>query len=65
MSDRAFDPQPTLTGALVELRPLVLGDFEALYRVASDPLIWEQHPVKERSEPEGFRTYFDEAMASG
>ena len=65
MSDGPFDPQPTLRGTLVELRPLAPADFDALYRAASDPLIWEQHPVKERSQLEGFRKFFDEAMASG
>ena len=60
-----FDPQPTLTSDLVILRPLQESDFDALWNVASDPLIWEQHPAKERSEPEGFRRFFDEAMASG
>jgi RimJ/RimL family protein N-acetyltransferase len=33
--------------------------------VASDPLIWEQHPVKNRSEEAGFRRFFDEALQSG
>ena len=60
-----FDPQPTLTSDLVVLRPLRASDFDNLWKVASDPLIWEQHPAKERSQPEGFRTFFDEAMASG
>jgi N-acetyltransferase len=60
-----FDLQPLLRGDLLWLRPLNAGDFDSLYAVASDPLIWEQHPVKERSEPEGFRKFFDEALASG
>ena len=33
--------------------------------MASDPLIWEQHPDKSRSEPEGFRAFFQQALASG
>ena len=60
-----FEFQPTLTGELIELRPLRAEDHDALYAVACDPLIWEQHPAKERSEVEGFRRFFDEAMASG
>ena len=60
-----FDYQPTLKGDLVELRPLRAGDFNDLYAVASDPLIWEQHPVKNRCEEEGFRVFFCEALASG
>jgi RimJ/RimL family protein N-acetyltransferase len=39
-----FELQPTLKGALLVLRPLRPEDFDALYAVASDPLIWEQHP---------------------
>ena len=58
----SFDLQPTLSGSLVHLKPLEESDFEALYRVASDPAIWEQHPAKERSEREGFRRFFEEAM---
>jgi len=61
----AFDAQPTLTGELVQLRPLAPEDYEALYSVARDRLIWEQHPVKTRSEPEGFRAFFQESLDSG
>lgn len=60
-----FELQPTLIGELVELRPLRADDHAALYAVASDQLVWEQHPAKERAEVEGFRKFFDEAMASG
>ena len=61
----AFDLQPCLKGDLVELRPLRAGDRDALYAVAADPLIWEQHPAKSRCEPEGFDRFFDESLASG
>jgi RimJ/RimL family protein N-acetyltransferase len=60
-----FELQPTLSGALVRLEPLRSSDFDALYAVASDPLIWEQHPAHDRWKPDVFRTFFDEAMASG
>jgi N-acetyltransferase len=60
-----FELQPTLTGELIELRPLRAEDHAALYAVASDPLVWEQHPAKERAGVEGFRRFFEEAMASG
>jgi RimJ/RimL family protein N-acetyltransferase len=60
-----FELQPVLTGELVELRPLRPDDHAALYAVSSDPLIWEQHPAKERAEVEGFRQFFDQAMDSG
>jgi N-acetyltransferase len=60
-----FDLQPTLTGALVTLRPLTPADHDALYAVAADPLIWEQHPDKTRCEPAGFRAFFQQALESG
>ncbi len=60
-----FDSQPVLNGDLVALRPLRAEDFDALYAVASDPLLWEQHPDRTRHRPDGFRRFFDEALASG
>ena len=61
----SFDYQPTLKGDLVDLRPLVPEDFDDLYAVASDPLIWEQHPAKTRHEKEGFKAFFCESLESG
>jgi N-acetyltransferase len=61
----SFDHQPVLKGKLVELRPLRSEDFDDLYAVASDPLIWEQHPVRNRHEEAVFRDFFREALASG
>jgi RimJ/RimL family protein N-acetyltransferase len=60
-----FELQPILTGDLLELRPLRAGDFEALYAVASDPLIWEQHPQSDRYQQEVFQNFFREALESG
>jgi N-acetyltransferase len=54
-----------LRGELLELRPLRADDFEPLFRVASDPLIWEQHPERNRYQEATFRTFFQEALASG
>jgi len=59
-----FDFQPTLTGDLISLRPLRRDDFEALLAVASDPLIWQQHPAKNRHEESAFRDFFEESIAS-
>jgi RimJ/RimL family protein N-acetyltransferase len=59
-----FDLQPTLTGQLLELRPLMPDDFEALFVAASDPLIWEQHPENDRYKREVFRRFFDGAIES-
>ena len=60
-----FDLQPILEGRLLELRPLRSDDFQDLYAVAADPLIWEQHPVRDRYKAEVFRAFFDEAPESG
>lgn len=60
-----FDLQPTLRGELVELRPLHPEDFDALFAVASDPLIWEQHPERERYREERFRAYFQSGLDRG
>src|SRR6187549_2040396 len=62
---RPIDRQPTLVGALLELRPLTADDYSALYGVASDPLIWEQHPERHRYEEPTFRVFFEDALGSG
>jgi RimJ/RimL family protein N-acetyltransferase len=59
-----FDLQPTLKGTLIEVRPLVPQDFDALFQAASDPLIWEQHPENDRYKREVFQKFFDGAMES-
>lgn len=60
-----FDLQPThLENDFVKLSPLQEDDFEALYHVASDPLVWEQHPNKLRYQREVFQNYFEGALFS-
>lgn len=59
------DWQPTLHGALVSLEPLQQEHFELLYRAASDPLIWEQHPEHTRWQRPVFTVFFESALASG
>jgi hypothetical protein len=49
-----FEYPLQLSNEKVRLQLLVENDFEALYQVASDPLIWEQHPNKERYKREVF-----------
>jgi RimJ/RimL family protein N-acetyltransferase len=60
-----FDAQPVLQGESIRVRPLRPEDFTALYAVASDPLIWEQHPVQDRHRLDVFREFFGEAVGSG
>lgn len=62
---KRIDTQPTLTGELVLLRPLRAEDYDDLYAVARDPLIWEQHPNHDRHEKPVFEAFFREALASG
>jgi RimJ/RimL family protein N-acetyltransferase len=60
-----FDLQPCLQGNLLELRPLRAEDYQDLFAVAADPLLWEQHPSKERYREEVFKVFFREALESG
>jgi RimJ/RimL family protein N-acetyltransferase len=56
--------QPVLENEILSMRPLEEGDFEALYQVGSDPLIWEQHPNKNRWQLPEFKKYFEGAIQS-
>lgn len=44
---------------------MVEADFEALFAAASDPLIWEQHPVRDRHQRPQFERFFRSGMDSG
>jgi RimJ/RimL family protein N-acetyltransferase len=59
-----IDIQPTLEDSTAILQPLQEEDFESLYKTASDPKIWEQHPNKDRWQRDVFRKYFEGAMES-
>ena len=61
----SFDLQPHLKSEFIELRPLTPEDWDDLFAVASDPLIWEQHPENERYKEEVFKIFFREALESG
>ena len=61
----SFDLQPHLKGELIELRPLTPEDWDDLFAVASDPLIWEQHPESDRYKEDVFRVFFREALECG
>lgn len=60
----SFNLQPTLENEFIRIVPLKAEDFERLYAIASDPLIWEQHPNKDRYKREVFETFFKGAMES-
>jgi len=59
-----FDLQPTLENEIIKICPVISDDFETLYAVASDPLIWEQHPNKHRYKREVFENFFEGAIDS-
>lgn len=61
----SIDLQPILENQDLLIKPLQSFDFESLYIVAADPLIWEQHPSKDRWKKEVFETFFQGAMESG
>ncbi len=59
-----FNLQPILENDFCVLYPLEEKDFDALYEVASDPKIWEQHPNKDRWKKEVFEKFFEGAIKS-
>jgi RimJ/RimL family protein N-acetyltransferase len=59
-----FELQPHLIGSLLELRPLRPEDWNNLFAVAADPLIWEQHPESDRYKQDVFKVFFREALES-
>ncbi len=62
--DEGFNLQPVLRGKYLWLRPLAAADFEGLFKVSSDPLIWELHPEKTRYQRDVFERFFQAALDS-
>jgi RimJ/RimL family protein N-acetyltransferase len=60
-----FELQPELEGELVIVRPIRPGDWNDLFAVAADPLIWEQHPASDRYKEDVFKVFFGEALECG
>lgn len=56
--------QPTLANDLVRIVPLLSTDFDELFAIASDELLWEQHPDKDRYQKEVFLKFFEDAIQS-
>src|SRR6266540_2251724 len=65
MNKTRFDLQRKLEDDLLTLKRLREDDFENMYQVASDPLIWEQHPEKDRCQRNVFELFFKDALTSG
>ena len=61
----SFDLQPILGVTRLTLRPMRPDDFDELYAIASDPLIWELHPDRTRYQRDVFRRFFDAGIECG
>jgi RimJ/RimL family protein N-acetyltransferase len=59
-----LDRQPVLEDERLRLRPLRPDDWDALFAVASDPLVWAQHPAHDRWQEPVFRAFFEDALAN-
>lgn len=57
--------QTTLRAERILLQPLNQEDFNDVFGLAADPIVWEQHPNKNRYQREEFNTYFEGALKSG
>lgn len=65
MNSLLLNLQPEfLENDLIKVIPLLENHFDQLHAVASDPLIWEQHPIKDRYKKEVFKPFFDTAISS-
>ena len=56
-------PQPIHTQSF-SLECVAESDFESLYAVASDPLIWEQHPDSNRWQRDVFSVFFANGLTN-
>ena len=56
-------PEPFYTQHF-SLKGVAESDFESLYAVASDPLIWEQHPESNRWQRNVFSVFFANGLAN-
>jgi RimJ/RimL family protein N-acetyltransferase len=65
MTSSTINFQPVLQNNLVIATPLQAADFDVLFAAAADPLIWEQHPNKNRYQLKEFENYFKGAIESG
>lgn len=63
--ETSFDFKPRMLGPRVEVRPIQVEDWEGMYAAASNPKVWELHPVSDRYRESVFRLFFDDAVASG
>ena len=62
MNEEGPDFQPNLIGETVLIRPLRAEDWPDMFAAASDPLIWELHPARDRYKESVFRQFFESAV---
>ena len=60
-----FDTQQVLENDKVILTPLIDEYYNPLYEIATDPVLWEHHPISYAYRLEGYNKFFIEAMAIG
>lgn len=60
-----FDFQPKLTGCLLEMRGYEATDWPRLKAAASDPLIWDQHPIHRNWNEEFFAKSVNDSLSRG
>jgi N-acetyltransferase len=56
--------QPILENELIILRPLKESDFDSLYEIAKDPLVWKQHPCYNRHRKDIYSEFFKDSLKS-
>lgn len=61
----AFNTLATLETNNILLRKLELSDYDELYKVASNPLLWQHHPIANPYESAGFKKFFNDALQVG
>lgn len=60
-----FSLTPFLENNIVIVKPMTNSDFEALLKVANDPILWEHHPISSGYTKTGFEKFFNEAIGIG
>lgn len=60
-----FDPQPVLRDGPLDLRPMRAQDIPALAQIGANPVIWQQHPAKDRATLDGFTRFAQGLLAQG
>ncbi|MBP2548983.1 RimJ/RimL family protein N-acetyltransferase [Neorhizobium galegae] len=60
-----FDPQPSLQGPSIAIRPLRHDDWDGLFAAAGHPAVWAGHPASDRYTREKFEPYFGLLLESG